>query len=179
VDARLTAAAEAIADRSSVRFGYRTARGEESERHVDPWGLVFRGGHWYLVGLDRERRDVRAFRFSRIVSDLTVAGEASAPPSDFHASEHVQAGPFGPGEAHQRAVVAFSPEVAWWATSGVAGAQTLRTRPDGWVEVSLPAAPGDGVAAWVLSFGPEAEVLEPESLRAEVLRRLEAVLGRA
>ncbi len=179
VDARLTAAAEAIADRSSVRFGYRTARGEESERTVDPWGLVFRGGHWYLVGLDGERQDVRAFRFSRIVTDLSRSGEASRPPQGFRASEHVQAGPFGPGEPDERAVVAFSPEVAWWATSGVAGAETLRTRPDGWVEVSLPEAPGGGLAAWVLSFGPEAEVLEPESLRAEVRRRLEALLGRA
>jgi proteasome accessory factor B len=176
-DARLTAAAEALAERRSVRFVYRTARGEESERHVDPWGLVFRGGHWYLVGLDRERGEVRAFRFSRVSTDPSPADEASAPPKGFRAMDHVQGGPFGPGEPEERALVALSPEVAWWATRDVKGAATEAARPDGWVEVSVPAAAGEGIAAWILSFGPDAEALEPPSLRDEVVRRLEATLA--
>lgn len=177
VDARLTAAAEAIAERRSVRFGYRTAKGVESERHVDPWGLVFRGGHWYVVGLDRERGDIRAFRFSRVSTDLRTEDEAQTPPEGFRAADHVHAGPFGPGEPEERARVAFSPEVGWWATNGIRGAEIERTRTDGWIEVNLPAAPGEGLASWILSFGPEAEALEPASLREEIVRRLEAVLA--
>jgi len=174
-DARLTAAAEAIAARRSVRFAYRTARGAGSERHVDPWGLVFRAGHWYLVGLDRERGEIRAFRLSRISGALREGDEAGPAPEGFRAAEHVQAGPWGPGEPEERATVAFSPDVAWWATRGIQGAVVERTRPDGWVQVSLPAAPGDALASWILSFGPDAEAVEPESLRKEIVRRLEAV----
>jgi proteasome accessory factor B len=177
VDARLTAVAEAIEERRSVRFGYRTARGDESERHVDPWGLVFRGGHWYLVGLDRERGDVRAFRFSRLSSDPAAADEAGVPPHGFRAADHVQVGPFGPGESEERARVALSSEVAWWATKDLSGAAVELTRPDGWIEVTVPATPGDGLASWILSFGPDAEALEPASLREEVIRRLEAILA--
>ncbi|HEX7464347.1 MAG TPA: WYL domain-containing protein [Actinomycetota bacterium] len=177
VDARLTAAAEAVAERRSVRFGYRTARGDESERHVDPWGLVFRGGHWYLVGMDRERGDVRAFRFSRLSTVPVPADEAGAPPPGFRAADHVQVGPFGPGEAEEHALVALSPEVAWWATKDLSGVATERTRPDGWIEMTVPAAPGEGLASWILSFGPDAEALEPVSLREEVVRRLEAILA--
>jgi len=73
--------------------------------------------------------------------------------------------------------VAFSPEVAWWATKGVQGAETLRTREDGWVEVSVPNGPGEGLAGWILSFGPDAVALEPPELRDEVVRRLEATLA--
>jgi predicted DNA-binding transcriptional regulator YafY len=176
-DARLLATAEAIAERSVVRFGYRTVLGETSERRVDPWGLVFRGGHWYLVGLDRQRRDIRAFRLSRMTGDLTTEGRAGSPPPGFRAADHVGGGPWGPGEPHERARVAFSAEVAWWATRGLQDARVERTRDDGWVELSLPAAPGDGLVSWILSFGPDAELLEPEALRAEVVRRLEALLA--
>ena len=139
-----------------MRFAYRTSRGVESERHVDPWGLVFRAGHWYLVGMDREREEIRAFRLSRAGGELRLDGEAGPPPEGFRAAEHVQGGPFGPGEPEERATVSFSPEVAWWATRGVQGAVVQETRPDGWVQVSLPAAPGDALVSWILSFGPDA-----------------------
>lgn len=174
VDRRVTAAAEAITERRALRFTYRTSRGQESHRLVDPWGLVFRGSHWYLVGLDRERGEVRSFRLSRVAGELEDAGGAEAPPEGFHAAEHVQAGPWGPGEPEERATVAFAPEVVWWATKGIQGATHERTRDDGWVEVSLPAAPGDALASWILSFGPDAVAVEPSTLREEIVRRLEA-----
>jgi proteasome accessory factor B len=176
-DSRLTAAAEAVAEHASVRFTYRTSKGVEGERHVDTYGLVVRGGNWYLVGLDRGRGEIRSFRLSRVAFEIATAGEGSPPPEGFRAADHVQVGPWGPGEPQDRATVAFSPEVAWWATKGVQGAQALRTREDGWVEVSVPNGPGEGLAGWILSFGPDAVALEPSGLRDEVVRRLEATLA--
>jgi proteasome accessory factor B len=177
VDARLLAAADAIGDRASVRFTYRTSRGARSERHIDPYGLVVRGGHWYVVGLDRERGDIRSFRFSRMVGELERGAAATSPPEGFKAADHVLAGPWGPGEAQEHVVVAFSPDVAWWATNGLDGVEPFGTTEDGWHVVRVPTAPGDGIVGWVLSFGPDAELLEPVTLRAEIVRRLEAVLG--
>jgi proteasome accessory factor B len=175
LDARLLAAADAIGDRVAIRFTYRTSRGAESERRVDPYGLVVRGGQWYVVGLDRERGEIRSFRFSRMVGDLARAGEASAPPEGFRAADHVAAGPWGPGEPQEHILMAFSPDVAWWATSGVRDVETVERRADGWQVDRIPTAPGDGIVSWVLSFGPDAELLEPPELRAEVVRRLEAL----
>jgi predicted DNA-binding transcriptional regulator YafY len=178
-DRRLAAAAEAIATRRRVRFGYRTSVGAVSDREVDPYGLFHRSGHWYLVGLDHERAEVRSFRVSRLTTEVADAGEGSAPPEGFRAADHVLAGPFGPGGAERPARVAFSPEVAWWATKGLAGAEVDAPREDGWVEVTLPAGSLEGLTSWVLQFGPDAEVLEPSSLRDELVTRLEAILGSA
>jgi proteasome accessory factor B len=170
---RLLAAADAASRQRRVRFGYRTSAGRSGERLVDAFAMVCRGGHWYLVGHDRERDAIRAFRLSRLTTDPRDEGDGVAPPEGFHAAEHVQAGPWGVGEPRERAVIAFSPEVAWWATTGLNGAEPSPPREDGWTEVAVPLTDVAALAGWVLSFGPDAEAIAPESLRTTVVARLE------
>ena len=88
------AVAAAAQQRHRIAFGYRTSQGKASEREVDAFAMVFRGGHWYLVGHDRDRDDVRAFRLSRFTSDPEDRGEGAEPPDGFRAADHVQAGPW-------------------------------------------------------------------------------------
>jgi len=170
------AATEAARDRRRVRFGYRTSQGKQSERDVDVFALVFRGGHWYVVGHDHERDDVRAFRLSRVATDITDAGEGSEPPEDFRAADHVAAGPWAAGP-EERATVVFAPKVAWWAAGTLAGAKTGATRTDGWIEVSVPFADEGALASLLLQFGSDAVAESPPSLRDTIVRRLEAACG--
>jgi proteasome accessory factor B len=176
-DPRLAAAAEAVAGLRRVRFAYRNARGETSERIVDAYGLAVRGGRWYLVGRDAGRGELRSFRLSRLASDVADEGEGSEPPEGFRAADSVEAGPWAPGEPASAALVAFSPDVAWLATRGVPGAEAVQTRDDGWVEVRLPWQPGESLVGWILSFGPDAEALRPDELRRDVVRALEDALA--
>ena len=172
----LVAAAEAADGHRRVRFSYRTAKGEVTERDVDAFGMVCRSGRWYLVGKDHDRDAIRAFRLSRITSGPVDAGEGSAPPEGFRAAEHIE-GPWSGSSTGERAIVAFSPTIAGLTIEGVPGAETSKTRGDGWVEASIPIWDGAELAAWVLQFGPDAEVLSPASLRDEVVRRLESIVA--
>jgi proteasome accessory factor B len=166
---RVGAVARAISERRAIRFSYRDARGEPSERTVDPFGLVARSGRWYVVGKDRDRGELRAFRLSRFATDAADAGEAEEPPEGFRAAEHVSSGPWDPGsEADEAAVVALSPDVAWWAAGEGAGT----VRADGWTEASVEVRERETFLAWVLSLGPDAEVLEPGELRSAIVERL-------
>ncbi len=176
--ARLGAVLDATVRRRSVRFRYRPVSGEPGRRHVDPYALVSRAGQWYLVGLDRERDAPRSFRLSRMLSDPVDAGPGSEPPEGFDAREQLKLAPWGPGEPQERARVAFSPRVAWWAVRSVPGATAVRTGKDGWVEAEMPASETDTFLSFLLSFGPDAKVLSPARLRDEVIRRLEAVRAR-
>jgi proteasome accessory factor B len=173
--ARVMAAAAAADAHRRLRFGYRTAQGASSDRTVDAFGVVFRGGHWYLVGHDLERDEIRAFRLSRCTSEPADVGEGSDAPESFRAADHVQAGPWVPA-GDDRAVVAFTPEAAVLADSGMAGTRREREEPDGRIVLSIPAPDDLTMAGLLLQFGPDAEVLEPASLREEVIRRLRETL---
>ena len=86
------AAADAASAHRRIGFGYRTSQGKRPDREVDAYGVVFRGGHWYLVGLDRERAAMRAFRLSRFTTEPDDRGDGSGPPEGFRAIDHVEGG---------------------------------------------------------------------------------------
>jgi proteasome accessory factor B len=173
--ARLMSAAGAASKRRRIRFGYRTATGAGSERTVDAFGVVFRGGRWYLVGHDQERDAIRAFRLSRLTSDPVDVGEGSDPPDGFRAIEHVGSAPWN-GTDVPTARIAFSPAAAILAEGSIAGATRESTRDDGWTVVAVPASDVGTLAPIVLGFGAEAEALEPPALRDEVRRRLAQIV---
>jgi proteasome accessory factor B len=158
-----------------VRFGYRTSKGTVSDRDVDVYTALFRAGHWYLVGFDRGRGEARSFRLSRFTTDLADAGEGSEPPEGFRAADLVEAGPWT-AAGEERATLALSPDIAWWATGSLMGARHVRTRDDGWAEVTVPVADERELAPILLQLGPDAVVEDPPALRDEIVARLEAIL---
>ena len=77
---------DAFRRRAVVNFTYR---GET--RTLEPWGLSSKRGHWYVVGFDRVRDAVRAFRADRIDGDVEVAeADAFEVPADFRADDHIE-----------------------------------------------------------------------------------------
>jgi predicted DNA-binding transcriptional regulator YafY len=67
VDAEvLTAVAQVCRDEERLRFSYTAARGERTDRHVEPHRLVSLGRRWYLVAYDLNRHDWRSFRLDRL-----------------------------------------------------------------------------------------------------------------
>ena len=170
------AVAAAAQDRRRVRFGYRTSKGTASDRDVDAFTALFRAGHWYLVGFDHEREEARSFRLSRFTSDLTDAGAGSEPPDGFRGADLIAAGPWT-AAGEDRATIALSPDVAWWATGSLIGAEHVRTRDDGWDEITVPVADERELAPILLQLGPDAIAMDPPSLRDQIVARLEALLA--
>lgn len=80
--------AEGAQRRRRVALRYASYRGEETDREVDPYGLVAHAARWYLAAYDHLRGEVRTFRVDRIRSAELLAAAAPAP-EDFDAVEHV------------------------------------------------------------------------------------------
>jgi len=62
----LTLLASACEERRRLRFSYRDGKGTESERHVEPYGVVHTLSRWYLACWDLMREDWRTFRVDRL-----------------------------------------------------------------------------------------------------------------
>src|SRR5690348_13815024 len=78
----LFSAAAHNGQRVRMRYGRREGEGEESERALDPYGLVYRAGRWYVVGYCHLRRGVRVFRLDRMLAAAPTE-ERFKPPADF------------------------------------------------------------------------------------------------
>ena len=132
--------------RQQVGLRYQSARGEETTRVVDPYGLVHHRGRWYLVGWCHLRVGVRLFRVDRVLA--AEPREATfAQPADFDCADYVLRSlasvPYGvpvevllelsPEQARQR----VPPDLA--ALEDTPSGVVLRTQADhlGWMARTL------------------------------------------
>lgn len=165
--------ADAVVGRQAVRFSYRKADGQDSDRVVDPYGVVLRRGAWYVVGRDHDRDDLRAFRLDRVQGRVRPVGEPEAfeRPADLRLAEHVT----GPVTETVDVDLAVTDTARWAAEAR--GGIVVEELEDGRTRVRLQDADPWRLAPWVLGFAADVEVLAPASLRDEVVRRLEAIVG--
>lgn len=80
--------ATATQARQRVRLDYRDDREQHTRRMLNPYGLVFRGGRWYVSGWCHLRRDLRSFRLDRII-EATPLEASFERPVDFDPAEHL------------------------------------------------------------------------------------------
>jgi len=71
--------AEATRERRQVAFGYTARQGGETQRTVEPHGVVAHRGLLYLVGFDLARSAARTFRVDRIKGLRVLEGTFAVP----------------------------------------------------------------------------------------------------
>ncbi len=162
-----------------VQFQHRSSRVEPySTRTVEPWGVVTDRGRWYLVGKDRDRDAVRTFRLSRIGAEVTPIGPVGVvrKPDDVDLRDIVaRAVGEAPSGVEAQIWVADGRATALRRAGAVVARLELGGR-DGEV-IAIDIGSVDRLAREVAGHGADAVVLEPESLRDEVIARLRAQAG--
>ncbi len=166
-DERLHQLRRAVVSRMRVRFRYHGR--ELTERDADPYGLVHVGGTWTLVAYDHLRGAVRNFRLDRI-EHLVLQAQTFARPHGF--SLLIRPDDPRPVEI----VVRFAPAVARRVREArYFFAVMYDDQPDG-LQVTLRARDERDVLHWLLSWGRDAVVIAPESLRRLLADETEAML---
>jgi len=166
----------AIDSGRAVQFPHRPSRTDPyTTRTVEPWGVVTHRTRWYLVGHDRDRQATRTFRLSRIGDAVTAIGPAGAvtKPAGTDLREIVRrAVDEWPTGAMARVWIADGRATALRRRASPLGASTLAGRAG--EEIGVEIGMFDQLAREIASYGADAVVLEPQSLRDDVIARLTA-----
>jgi predicted DNA-binding transcriptional regulator YafY len=168
------ALAAAVHGSRRVRMQYASARGEETERLVDPYGLVHVVRRWYAPGYCHLRSGLRLFRLDRVRA-VDLLDEAFVPPADFDPLRFVQdALAVVPNAWHVEAVLDTTTDRARQVIPPHEA--TIEASDDG-VVLRLNIECLDDAARYLIRLGFPFLVRRPAELRA-VLRDLAAEIAR-
>lgn len=165
---------EAARQRRRVRLAYRSWRGEDTERDLDPYGLVFHSGRWYVTGHDHRSGQTRTFRLDRIAR-TEARPETFAAPPDFDPVAHVTGSLAG--VAYRWEVEVLLETTRTEAQRRIGPTVGTLTDVDGGVLLRTRAERLAGMAQLLAGLGWPFVIHRPDELRTEV-HRLAAALHR-
>lgn len=160
---------ETIEKKQLMSFTYCTSKGE-GKRVIEPYYLVFRWYSWYVWGWCTERQDFRLFKLNRM--DFPVkTGQAfegrEAPPPDLSAERNT---------ALEIEIKALFSRKQKWRLAEEFGMDCFQEMGDGRLLFSSVYTDMENLVHWLLTFGDEVEVLEPEEVRERIMRVAENML---
>jgi predicted DNA-binding transcriptional regulator YafY len=168
---------QAILEERKVRFHYSKNRPEadgnrHSVRTVAPYGLVLAHGSWILIAHCDLRQELRHFRLSRM-SGLTVLEEQFTFPPDFNLQDHRPA-----EDRHVFVRIQADLDIAFKVKeSNSFYMEAFEDHEDG-LYITFRVRQPEELLHWVLGWGADVVVLEPESLRNRVREEAEKMLKR-
>ncbi|MEX0646044.1 MAG: WYL domain-containing protein, partial [Parvularculaceae bacterium] len=159
-----------------IRVQYESWKGL-SERTLSPFGLVLKGGQWYLVAADEAKKGARTFRVSSLRAFEIFEKAAAAPPKGFRLDQYWrQSSREFETSLMKAAAILRVTEMglkSLWRLGAHVGeaAEKSRTKDDkrGWLKVEIPIESVEQAARDLRRLGAEAEVLAPEALRARLM----------
>jgi proteasome accessory factor C len=162
---------QCIRERRVARIAYRSATAESDDvRDVQPLGVVWSRGSWYLVAWCRRNEGLRVFRMDRISAAVAESGRFSAM-DGFSLEDVLRDGKVLVGEEGATMRVRYAPRIARW----IAEREGVPLDTDGSVTVEMEAVQVEWAVRHVLRYGPDAEVLSPPFVREAVRDALRAL----
>lgn len=167
----------AVLEERKVHFHYmKGVSAANDERHstrtVDPYALVYVNNSWALIAFCNLRNSIRHFRLSRM-TELQLLEEKFIRPTDFQLRSYKPV-----DDRHTLVRVLIDSKVAdQWTINSYYYTESIENNKNSLL-VTLRVRTAEEVLPWVLSFGANAEILEPDSLKKLIRDHAENILKR-
>jgi proteasome accessory factor B len=175
-DRQLPALAAGVVEHRTLNFVYKG-----QQRQVDPYGLLSRGGFWYIVGFDHLRNAQRVFRVDRIEGEITNGDAQSfTRPDGFDLAKAVptELELLTEGDGDDAiATVLVDVALAQRVKAEFGDGAVLRERSDGSIEFAIPCANMNAFRVWLFAMVDRAEVLGPPRVREHIVNYLQQIAG--
>ncbi len=159
----------AVLERRCITFIYKYRA-----RHITPYGVYYRNGHWYFAGAEVDGDGkVRTYRLDRADEvDVQEPAEAFERPDEFSPRDILSSQPWDDAEKEEIATVRWDPEVAWWAENRFPEAVAVERRHDGALVLDIPYSQPESFIDALLEVDAAAVLLAPSDLRRMLIRRV-------
>jgi proteasome accessory factor C len=160
----------ALIGRKRLHISYHGRRKDDtSERDISPQRLTQYRNSWYLDAWCHAAEGLRSFALERISDQALLENAAKEIPDKVMAEHFDRSYGIFSGPAENTAVLKFSPEMSRW----VADEQWHPDQEGSYDEtgawtLKLPFSSARELVMDILRYGPEVEVLSPDSLRQAV-----------
>ncbi|MTI94084.1 MAG: WYL domain-containing transcriptional regulator [Firmicutes bacterium] len=161
---------EAAFGQQEVEIEYYSFHSDEvMTRIIHPYTIYYRQ-QYYIVAWCTERKEIREFRLDRVQAARVLDSGFTPDPGFDYESYSKNCWEALKGKASYDVVLRFSPEYSRFIREyhGLR-ADSLCDLPDGRLEFRKAVSMLDEILPWVISHGPEVEVVAPPELREQVV----------
>jgi len=151
----------AIKDKKVISFDYYSAKGSV-RRRIEPCIITFKWTSWYVYGFCRDKGDFRLFKLNRLWKPC-IAEETFEP-------REIPSGGAEIGEYltdENKVTILFDKSTEYLLVDEY-GPGSYEEAGDGKLRMTVGYTNRDHMIRWILGFGAQAEVLEPEGLVREI-----------
>jgi proteasome accessory factor B len=173
-DKNLQIAISAITSKQKISFAYLGEDLSAQERKIAPYAVTSRYGHWYLYGFDLEKEAVRSFRLDRLASDIKVEGKTGA----FEVSSDFNLAALSSTSEEAKTALLYLRTDRALALRSRSKPATKASEIAGWDLVEIKYRDQERFIEEVLWYGEDAVLIEPHSVQAEIIARLESGVKR-
>lgn len=159
----------AIFNQYTITFSYFAREGNYSNRTVEPIKLIFKNKDWYLYGFCLLRNDFRFFKLTRI-KDLEISSDTFI--REVKSNHEIETVIKNKNSIHAK--LKFSPKVAFRVYDEFTDNVSKDNQGNLYVNIDLP--DNDTLFSYILSFGDNVEILEPDYLRHSMKEKLALML---
>jgi predicted DNA-binding transcriptional regulator YafY len=160
----------ALIGRQQLHISYHGRRKDDlSERNISPQRLTQDRNSWYLDAWCHKAEGLRSFALERISGQSLLEDAAKEVPGKVMAEHFDRSYGIFSGPAVNTAVLKFSPEMSRWVADEQWHPEQRGSFDEqgAWI-LELPFSSARELVMDILRYGPEVEVLAPDSLRKTV-----------